>query len=77
MRKMLTAGYPPGYRPAMKAQQLIDRYGSQSAAARALGVGRAAVNKWVKKGVVPELTAYKLQVVTKGKLKVEPELHRQ
>jgi len=37
----------------MKPQQLIKRYGSQYAVAKAFGVTRAAVQQWVKAGAIP------------------------
>lgn len=39
------------------------------AAAKALGITRQAVEQW--QDLVPELTAYKIQVLTKGKLQVD------
>lgn len=55
----------------MKVKELIDLYGSQTAAAKALGVSVVAVHKWVKAGVIPELRQYQIEKITKGKLKCE------
>lgn len=49
---------------------VIKHFGSQSAAARALGITKAAVSHWG--AVVPEGIAYKLQVMTGGMLRVDP-----
>lgn len=38
----------------MDIDQLIKKYGNQSAVARRFGVTRAYVSKWVKSGRVPE-----------------------
>lgn len=48
---------------------------NQSAVARALGITRASVNAW--DDLIPELRAYRLERVTKGKLKVDPKLYEQ
>lgn len=38
----------------MDVQQLIEKYGNQSAVARRFGVTRAYVSRWVKNNRVPE-----------------------
>jgi len=44
---------------ALTPSEIIAQFGgTQAAAARALGVSRAAVCKWVKTGKVPELRQY-------------------
>jgi len=45
----------------MKPQQLIKRYGSQYAVARAFGVTRAAVQQWVKAGQLPAARLWQLE----------------
>lgn len=47
--------------------------GNQSAVARALGVGKAAVSKWKKTKVVPPLHAARLDKLTGGALKFDPD----
>jgi hypothetical protein len=47
--------------------------GNRAASARALGITRGAVSLWGK--VVPEGSAYKLESVTSGALKVNPDLY--
>ena len=49
----------------------IEHYGTQAALARALNVTRSAINQWGE--IVPQGAAYKLQALTEGVLKVDPE----
>ena len=58
----------------MKKKDVIDHYGSEAETARALAISRQAVNTWPD--VVPENTAYRIQVLTNNKLKVDPSLYR-
>lgn len=44
------------------------------AVARALGITRQAVEQWGE--VIPEGAAYKLQIITGGRLQVDAELYR-
>lgn len=48
---------------------------NQSAVARALKITRASVNGWPE--LVPEASAYRLERITRGKLKVVPDLYDQ
>lgn len=57
----------------MTRDEAIAHFGSAAALARALGISRAAVSKWPD--AVPEGSAYKLEVITGGKLRVNPELY--
>lgn len=57
----------------MKKTDVIEHYGSAVAAADALGVTKQAVNGWGE--IIPEGMAYKAQVLTKGKLKVDPKIY--
>lgn len=58
----------------MKKSDVVEHFGSETAAAAALGVTKQAVNGWDE--IVPEGIAYKIQVLTRGKLKVDPEIYR-
>lgn len=58
----------------MRKQDVIEHYGSEARAARALGISRQAVNAWPDP--IPENTAYRIQVLTKNALKVDPALYR-
>jgi hypothetical protein len=53
--------------------QLVDYYGSQSAAARALGIEPPSVNEWKDKGI-PEVRQLQLHKLTKGVLKADPAI---
>ena len=58
----------------MLKKDVIRHFGSVSKAAEALDITRQAVDQWDE--TVPEGTAYKLQVLTGGKLKVRQELYQ-
>lgn len=59
----------------MRKKDVIEYYGgSQSKAARALGLTRAAISIWPE--LVPLAPAYRIQVLTNNKLKVDPTLYR-
>ena len=55
----------------MKKSEVVAFYGSVRAAAKALGISPAAISQWGEE--VPELRAYHIQQITKGKLKYKPE----
>jgi len=58
----------------MKKSDVIAHFGgTESAAAAALDVTKQAVNSWGE--YVPEGIAYKIQVLTKGKLIVDPKIY--
>jgi transcriptional repressor of cell division inhibition gene dicB len=59
---------------AMWTEDALKHYKSVSALARALGISRQSIQKWHE--VVPIERAFTLQDLTKGKLKVKPELYR-
>jgi len=48
---------------------------NQSAVARALKISRASVHNWPD--LIPEASAYRLERITNGKLKVVPALYDQ
>jgi hypothetical protein len=58
----------------MKKAEAVAHFGSELKLAAALKISKQAVNKWPD--VVPEGTAYKLQVLTGGRLQVDPSLYR-
>ena len=47
----------------MKPKDLIKKYGSQNAAAKALGISRQAINKWFRDNKIPMLRQYQLIVL--------------
>jgi hypothetical protein len=57
----------------MKAQKAIEHFGSVIELAKVLDLTRDAVYKWGD--IVPEGQAYKLQVLTAGKLQVDPRCY--
>ena len=59
----------------MLRKDAVKLFGSQVNVARVLGLTRAAVSAWGE--IVPEGQAYKLQVVTGGKIKVDPRKYRE
>ena len=60
----------------MRYTDVIRHFESEEAVARALGITRQAVNLWKAPNVVAEGSAYKLQVITAGRLQVDPSLYR-
>lgn len=54
----------------MKLAKVLSHFGTRAQVAAALGISRAAVSKWGD--VVPEGSAYKLESITAGKLRVDP-----
>ena len=55
----------------MKAQSVIEFFGSISETAKALGISAPAVFKWKTSGEVPEDRQYQIELATKGKLRAE------
>lgn len=53
----------------MRKEAVIEHFGSAQAVATALGISRQAVGDWGE--IIPEGAAYKLQVITAGKLQVD------
>ena len=57
----------------MLKQDVLDYFKTQVAAARAVGISKQGVWMWPE--VVPQAHAWKLQILTEGKLKVDPSLY--
>lgn len=55
---------------SMKPIDVIEYFGSQEKAAKALGMKQPNISKWLTRGVVPELRQYQIEKLTRGKLKV-------
>ena len=53
----------------MTPAQVIEFYGTQTAAAEALGLRQSAVSQWVQRGRVPMLRQFEIELLTKGELK--------
>lgn len=58
----------------MQKQTAIDHFGSASKLADALGITDSAVSLWGN--VIPEGSAYKLQVITGGALQVDQSMYK-
>ena len=59
----------------MRYTEAIEHFGSEAELARALGITRQAVNLWKAGNLVSKGAAYQLQVITAGKLRVDPSLY--
>jgi len=44
----------------MTPKDLIKKYGSQNAAAKALGITRQSINKWFRDNKIPKLRLYQI-----------------
>lgn len=53
----------------MRKETVIEHFGSAQAVATVLDISRQAVGDWGE--IIPEGAAYKLQVITAGKLRVD------
>lgn len=58
----------------MNFDQVIEHFGSQVAAADAIGVTQPTLSNWKKRGNIPQLQQLRIQHITKGKLKAAPEI---
>ena len=58
----------------MLKNNVIAHFGKLENVAKALSISVAAVSQW--KDVTPEKNAYRLQEITNGKLKTDPELYQ-
>lgn len=58
----------------MNKQTVINFFGTQIAVARALGLAKSTISEWPDP--IPEGQAWKLQVLTGGKLQVDPAAYR-
>jgi hypothetical protein len=57
----------------MLKEDARQHFGTLTAVGKAIGISRSAVAQWPD--VVPEGMAYKLQVITGGRLQVAPHLY--
>ncbi|WP_424407393.1 Cro/CI family transcriptional regulator [Pasteurella sp. PK-2025] len=58
----------------MLKTDVINYFGKLENVAKALSISVSAISQWNE--VIPEKNAYKLQDITKGKLKVNRELYQ-
>ena len=54
----------------MLKRDVKDHFGTYAAAADVLGITKSAISQWPE--TVPELWAYKIQAITRGRLKINP-----
>jgi transcriptional repressor of cell division inhibition gene dicB len=61
----------------MRANDVIEYFGSINKVAAVLNISRQAIQSWRKDGrsLVPMGRAYQLENLTEGKLKVKPKLY--
>jgi transcriptional repressor of cell division inhibition gene dicB len=57
----------------MRKSDVKKHFGSSSSIAKALGLTRQAISMWPER--VPEGAAYKLQMITGGKLQVDASMY--
>lgn len=55
----------------MNPQQVIDYYGSQTAAADALEVSQPSIAQWLESGKIPEVRQYQIELATMGFLRAD------
>lgn len=55
----------------MRKQTVIDYFGTRTALAKALGISKSAVSLW-KGEFIPENHAYRVERITRRKLRVDP-----
>lgn len=56
----------------MKIDQVIKHFGSQVAAADALGVQQPTISNWKTRGRIPHIQQLRIEHLTNGKLKAQP-----
>jgi len=62
----------------MTYDQVVKHFGTEQGVADALGISRQAVNLWkhAENQLVSEGMAYKIQVITAGRMRVDPAIYR-
>lgn len=56
---------------AMTFQDICNHFGTASAAAKYLGISRQSVQNWKTRGRIPFDQQYRIQLLTKNKLKAD------
>lgn len=55
----------------MSPKQLIEFFGTQAKAARALGLSQPTVAGWIVAGEIPEARQYQVEIATNGALRAD------
>ncbi len=58
----------------MKPADVIKFFGTQQAAAAALGFGQSSIANWVARDKVPPISQLKLEIISEGKLKADKHI---
>ena len=58
----------------MSPSEVVAHFGTQSAAAKAIGISQPSVAMWVKRGRVPLFQQLRLQYATQKALTASPEI---
>lgn len=58
----------------MKLEKLIAHFGTQVAAAHAIGVTQPTISNWRTRGHIPHLQQLRIEYITGGKLKADPKI---
>jgi DNA-binding transcriptional regulator YdaS (Cro superfamily) len=59
----------PAKQHPMKINNVIKHFGSQAAAASALGVTQPTISNWKTRGKIPKLQQLRIEHITSGKLR--------
>lgn len=55
----------------MTPEIVVRHFGTQVKAAKALGITQPSVSNWLSRGAVPPLQQFRIEKLTRGKLKAE------
>jgi len=55
----------------MSPDQVVEFFGTQSKAAKALGIVQSSISEWVIAGAVPEARQYQIELATGGALRAD------
>jgi DNA-binding transcriptional regulator YdaS (Cro superfamily) len=58
----------------MKLDKLIAHFGTQVAAAEAIGCTQPTISNWRTRGRIPHLQQLRIEHITGGKLKADPKI---
>ena len=61
----------------MNPKQLVDHFGTQVAAAKALGVKQPSIAQWMSDGEIPIIRQYQIEMATNGALRADLPANRE